>query len=96
MMITMLLSLALMAALFLMLFAAGSPVQNKRLFTSAPKDIQAAVRPKPERFPGQHVLGRLPLVIAVVCCRQPSSLAHGRERSRTLASGSSSSGSFRC
>ncbi len=29
MMITMLLSLALMAALFLMLFAAGSPVQNK-------------------------------------------------------------------
>ena len=67
MMITLLLSLALMGALFLLLFAAVALVQDKRLFTSAPKVIQAAVRPKPERFPGQHVLGWLFLVIAVLC-----------------------------
>ena len=38
---TLLLSLILMAALFLMLYAAVALVQDKRLFTSAPKDIQA-------------------------------------------------------
>ena len=62
-----LLSLALMAALSLLLFAAVALVQDKRLFTSAPKDIQAAVQPKPERFAGQQVLGWLLLVFAVAC-----------------------------
>lgn len=40
---TLILSLALMAAFFLMLFAAVALVQDRRLFKSAPKDIQAAV-----------------------------------------------------
>lgn len=39
--VTLLLSIILMAALFLMIFAAVALVQDKRLFTSAPKDIQA-------------------------------------------------------
>ena len=57
MLLTVVLSLVMMASLFLMLYAAVALVQDKRLFTSAPKDIQAAVQPKAERFPGAHVLG---------------------------------------
>ena len=75
MIITLFLSLALMAALFLLLYAAVALVQDKRLFTSAPKDIQAAVRPKPERFSGQHALGWLLLALAVLC--YPAAFAYG-------------------
>ncbi len=65
--ITLLLSLFLMAALFLLLFAAVALVQDRRLFASAPKEIRAAVRPKPERFPGQHALGWGLLTLALLC-----------------------------
>ena len=64
--ITLLLSLILMAALFLMIFAAVALVQDKRLFTSAPKDIQAAITEHKERFPGARLLGWTLLVIAVL------------------------------
>ena len=64
--LTVVLSLVMMASLFLMLYAAVALVQDKRLFTSAPKDIQSAVQPKLERFPGAHVLGWLLLVFAVL------------------------------
>ena len=50
MLLTVVLSLVMMASLFLMLYAAVALVQDKRLFTSAPKDIQAAVQPKAERL----------------------------------------------
>ena len=65
MLLTAVLSLVMMASLFLMLYAAVALVQDKRLFTSAPKDIQAAVQPKAERFPGAHVLGWCLLAFAV-------------------------------
>ena len=64
--ITLILSLILMAALFLMIFAAVALVQDKRLFTSAPKDIQAAITEHKERFPGARLLGWTLLVIAVL------------------------------
>ena len=66
MLLTVVLSLVMMASLFLMLYAAVALVQDKRLFTSAPKDIQAAVQPKAERFPGAHILGWCLLVFAVL------------------------------
>ena len=66
MLLTVVLSLVMMAALFLMLYAAVALVQDKRLFTSAPKDIQAAVQPKSERFPGAHVLGWCLLAVAML------------------------------
>ena len=66
MLVTVVLSLVMMASLFLMLYAAVALVQDKRLFTSAPKDIQAAVQPKEERFPGAHFLGWFLLVFAVL------------------------------
>ena len=46
-----------MAALFLMIWVAVSLVQNPKLFTTAPKDIQATVVPHEERFPGARILG---------------------------------------
>ena len=64
--ITLILSLILMAALFLMIVAAVALVQDKRLFTSAPKDIQAAITEHKERFPGARLLGWTLLIIAVL------------------------------
>ena len=63
---TLLLSLILMATLFLMIFAAVALVQDKRLFTSAPKDIQAAITAHKERFPGARLLGWTLLILAVL------------------------------
>jgi len=57
MLLTILLGLSLIAGIMLMLFAAVALIQDKKFFGSAPKDIQEAVLPKPERFKGQHVLG---------------------------------------
>lgn len=57
MLVTFLLALAVIAAVMLMLFSAVAFVQDKRLFSTAPKDVQAAVQPKPERFKGQHLIG---------------------------------------
>ena len=48
MLMTLLLSLMLMAGLFLMLFAGVVFIQDKRLFTSAPKDVWQAIKPHPE------------------------------------------------
>ncbi len=47
----------LMAGLFLMLYAGVALIQDKRFFTSAPKEVQAAVQPREERFKGAHALG---------------------------------------
>ena len=52
MLVTLILPLALMAALFLMLFATVALVKDRRLFKSAPKDIQAAVLRHEEPFHG--------------------------------------------
>lgn len=61
--VTLLLSLALMAELFLLIWAAVALVQSKKLFTTAPKDIQAAALEREERFPGARILGWTLLVI---------------------------------
>ena len=57
MIVTLILSLILMASLFLMIWVAVSLVQSKKLFTTAPKDIQAAALKHKERFPGARALG---------------------------------------
>ena len=57
MIVTLILSLILMASLFLMIWVAVSLVQNPKLFTTAPKDIQAAAVPHKECFPGARILG---------------------------------------
>ena len=64
--ITLILSLLIMVALFLMLFAGVAFIQDKRYFASAPKDVQEAIQPREERFSGQHLLGWLMMAVAVL------------------------------
>ena len=55
--LTLLLSLVLILALCVLVYAAVGLIQDRRLFTTAPKDIQAAAKEHPERFRGARVLG---------------------------------------
>ncbi|MBQ1465672.1 MAG: hypothetical protein IIZ17_03220 [Eubacteriaceae bacterium] len=57
MLLTLQLSLALMLALCLLVYAATALIQDRRLFTTAPKDIQAAAKDHPPRFWGARALG---------------------------------------
>ena len=66
MLTTIILSLVMMAGLFLMLYAGVALIQNPRFFSSAPKEVQAAVQPKPERFRGAHFFGWFLAIIAIV------------------------------
>ncbi len=66
MLVTILLSLLMMAGLFLMLWSGVGFIQDKRFFSSAPQAVQAAVLPKPERFRGAHALGWVMAVFALV------------------------------
>lgn len=56
----------MMAGLFLMLWSAVGFIQDKRFFTSAPKTAQKAIQPKEERFKGQHAVGWLMMILALV------------------------------
>lgn len=64
-MVTLLLSFVMMAALFLLLYAAVALVQDKRFFTTAPKDIQEKVLDHKPRFAGQKILGLLLMNLAI-------------------------------
>ena len=68
---TIVLALIMMAGFFLMLYSAVALIQDKKYFTSAPKDIQDAVQPKEERFPGQHLLGSHLLAVSIVLIAVP-------------------------
>lgn len=66
MLITILLSAVMMAGLFLMLYAGVALIQDKKYFTSAPKEVREAVQPRKERFPGAHALGGLLAILSIV------------------------------
>ncbi len=57
MLLTILLSIMMMAGLFLMLLSGIGFIQDKRFFTSAPRQVQDVVKPREERFPGAHAIG---------------------------------------
>ena len=61
--VTLVLSMALMAARFLLIFVAVALVKDRRLFKTAPKDIQAAVLEHEEPFRGARIMGWILLVI---------------------------------
>lgn len=63
---TIILSVAMMAGLFLMLWSAVGFIQDKRFFTSAPKAAQEVIPPKEKRFKGQHAIGWLMMILALV------------------------------
>ena len=64
MLLTLLLALMFIAAVFGALYAVVGLIQNKNLMTTAPKDIQEAAEDHPERFRGAHALG---WTVAVIC-----------------------------
>ena len=66
MLLTIVLSFIMMAGLFLMLWAAVGFIQDKRFFSSAPKDMQAAILPRGERFPGARRLGWKLMILALM------------------------------
>lgn len=57
MVLTLLLTIICIAGVFLMLFSAIAFIQDKRFFSTAPKDLQEKVQVHNERFPGMHILG---------------------------------------
>ena len=66
MLVTLILSIILMAAFFLMLFAAVALVQDRRFFKTAPRDIQAAILEHKEPFCGARAIGWTLLTISVL------------------------------
>ena len=65
MILTFLLSIMMMAGLFLMLLGGVGFIQDKRFFSSAPREVLDVVPDaKQERFPGQHALGWVMIILA--------------------------------
>ena len=64
--ITIIAALTLMAAYFLVLYGAVGFIQDKRFFSSAPKENLAAIPDKKELFRGAHIIGWLIEGIAVL------------------------------
>ena len=65
MIITLLLSIMMMAGLFLLLLGGVGFIQDKKFFSSAPKQVVDDVpEHKPERFRGQHFVGWVLIIIA--------------------------------
>ena len=65
MLTTIILSVVMMAGLFLMLWGAVGFVQNKNFFSSAPKEALDVIQPKEERFKGQHAVGWAMLILSL-------------------------------
>ena len=65
-MMTVIPAIIMMAGLFLLLWSAVGFVQDKRFFSTAPKEVQEAVQPKQERFTGQHAVGWCMLIAALI------------------------------
>lgn len=57
MVITIIAMLMIMAAYFLLLYVGVGFIQDKRFFSSAPKENLAVIPDKKERFRGAHVIG---------------------------------------
>ena len=64
--ITVLASLMRMAAYFLILYGAVGLIQDKRFFSSAPKENLAVIPARKERFCGAHALGWMAEGLAVL------------------------------
>lgn len=66
MVITIVATLMVMAAYFLVLYGGVGFIQDKRFFSSAHKDILAVIPDKKERFRGAHIIGWVIAIIEVL------------------------------
>ena len=64
MIVTIISTLMMMAAYFLILYAGVALIQDKKFFSSAPKEIVDAVPNSKERFRGAHTVGWIVIVVA--------------------------------
>lgn len=67
MLLTLLLSIMMMVGLFVLLLSGVALIQDKRFFTSAPKEVYEAVQPRNERFRGARALGYVIVILAFLC-----------------------------
>ena len=67
----------IMAAYFLILYAGVAWIQDKRFFSSAPKENLAAIPDKKERFRGAHAIGWMIAVFAILLFVGAAALAIG-------------------
>lgn len=66
MIITIIATLIIMAAYFLLLYSVVAFIQDKRFFSSAPKENLAVIPDRKERFPGAHIIGWCIMAIALL------------------------------
>ncbi|MDO5724996.1 MAG: hypothetical protein Q4P29_01705 [Tissierellia bacterium] len=66
MIMTILLAIMMMIGLFLLLWAGVGFIQNKKFFTTCPKEVFDVIKSKERRFFGQYVLGWALAIIAVL------------------------------
>lgn len=65
--ITLIASLIIMAAYFLLLYGGVGFIQDKKFFSSAPKEnLDAIPDKKPERFPGARIVGWIICVTVIL------------------------------
>lgn len=93
MVLTLLLSLVFILAILLMLWAAVALVQDKRLFSSAPKDIVSAIQPRAERFKGAKILGWTLVILSMLILAAVFVVAIWTGCDGVMDSGNSSEGS---
>lgn len=66
MVITMVATIMIMVAYFLVLYGVVGFIQDKRFFSTAPKENLDAIPDKKERFRGAHVIGWMIEIIAIL------------------------------
>ena len=64
MLITIIATIMIMVAYFLLLYGVVGFIQNKKFFSSAPKENLAAIPERKERFRGAHIIGWFIIIIA--------------------------------
>ncbi len=64
--ITITATLMLMVFYFLLLYGGVAFVQDKKFFSSAPKEVYDAVPDRKERFRGAHIIGRIIIACALL------------------------------
>ena len=64
MILTIIATIMVMAGYFLLLYSGVGFLQDKRFFSSAPKEVLTVIPEKKERFRGAHIIGGLIIVIA--------------------------------
>lgn len=66
MILTLLLAMVMMVGLVLLLWAGVGFIQNKKFFSSCPKEVFELIQPKEKRFYGQYILGWLLAFVAIL------------------------------